>query len=715
MESDGGREGIRPATAEEEALKRNTDCVYFLASPLTCKKGSECDYRHSEGARINPRDCWYWLNGNCLNPKCSFRHPPLDSLFVSPRPNSAPVQAPNRSAAPTFTPAVPSPQNGNKQNAPCYYFQRGQCLKGERCLFMHGPQPSVDFVLQHAAKATLSAEPRQINEKSAQKKIITQQNVAELNLEKTKARAIGPVGVSSVAAKITTQAENAPKQESFKNKIKLPPQSFDDEHPALPQNGKPINSVHFQSLRWGHQVQSTDEENEDGKDGNELVREHSPGFDVLVEDDIEEPDYYHGEDTFKRVVAHSGQNVDPEDEYEYHRGDYEPMSKLIRDRHNGFGEYDSYEQPHGRYGVESNSFRILDRPPSLERQVLDRETKSDAMEGSDLRFQLIKRRRFDALKSSSNRGGPSEHYGREEQYAGRHRHLHTHDDENYPKKSISSRLRGRITFPGGPSSDAASNLLLEKERGRRLRGRLSPINRMNSQLRHPERLRQQPSEDFIKDERIRRNKAILRDGTNSLDFASPMSLVELKGTKANENFHEIRTTDSNLTLNKVNSGEEAKGTHEPKNALSFEGPKPLSVILKRKRELANAESEDSIDRGANSQGGGDSPNEIDPQLEATKEANYIINKNEAEEVIPEEDELAYHGPMETEDGMILGSIEEEVLENAEEEGLENFNKQDDGFDYESEEYRAHENEKAFSSDDDLDDDDFATKVSAMLS
>ena len=25
-------------SAEEEALKRNTDCVYFLASPLTCKK-----------------------------------------------------------------------------------------------------------------------------------------------------------------------------------------------------------------------------------------------------------------------------------------------------------------------------------------------------------------------------------------------------------------------------------------------------------------------------------------------------------------------------------------------------------------------------------------------------------------------------------------------------------------------------------------------------
>lgn len=582
---------------------------------------------------------------------------------------------------------------------------------------MHGPQASVDFVLQSAAKAsTISAQPRQINEKNAQKKIITQQIVAELNLEKPKARAISPVGVSSAAAKIVTPAENAPKQESSKNKLKFPPQSFDDEHPALPPNGKPINSVYVQSQLWGGQEQSTDEENEGGKDADELWREHSPGFDVLVQDDIEEPDYYHGEDTFKRVSAHSGQNVEPEDEYEYHHGDYEPMAKIIRDQHNGIGEYDCYEQPHGRYGVESNSFRILDRPPSLERQVLDRETKSAAKEGSDLRFQLIKRRRFDDLKSSSNCRGPSEHYGREEQYAGRHHRRPTHDDENFPKKSISSRLQGRITFPGGSSSDAASNLLLEKERGRRLLSRLSPINRMNSQVRHPERLRQQPNEDFIKDERILRNKATVRDGTNSLYFASPKSLAELKGTKANENFHDIRTTDSNLSLNKVNSGEEVKGTHKPENALSFEGPKPLCVILKRKRELANAESEVSIVRQESNQGGDNSPNEIDPQLEATKEANYTISKNKVEEVIPEDDELAYHGQMETEDGIILGNIEEDVLENAEEEGLENFNKQDDGLDYELEEYRAHENEKAFSPDeDDLDDDDFATRVSAMLS
>lgn len=46
-------------------------------------QGNECDFRHSDNARMNPRDCWYWLNSNCLNPKCPFRHPvcPFPSFF----------------------------------------------------------------------------------------------------------------------------------------------------------------------------------------------------------------------------------------------------------------------------------------------------------------------------------------------------------------------------------------------------------------------------------------------------------------------------------------------------------------------------------------------------------------------------------------------------------------------------------------------------------
>ncbi|KAK9925617.1 hypothetical protein M0R45_022888 [Rubus argutus] len=94
-------------SAEEEALKRNTDCVYFLASPVSCKKGGECEYRHSEHALYNPRDCWFWLNGNCLNLKCSFRHPPLDGLLGSPAASSA-------------GPSLPLSHTANTCN-PCYF------------------------------------------------------------------------------------------------------------------------------------------------------------------------------------------------------------------------------------------------------------------------------------------------------------------------------------------------------------------------------------------------------------------------------------------------------------------------------------------------------------------------------------------------------------------------------------------------------------------
>ncbi|XP_027332457.1 zinc finger CCCH domain-containing protein 34-like [Abrus precatorius] len=109
---------------DEDLVKRNTDCVYFLASPLTCKKGAECEYRHNEIARLNPRDCWYWLSGHCLNPTCAFRHPPLDGH--------------------TGVPSEPSPTSlpANKTIVPCYFFFNGFCNKGDRCSFLHGPGDS---------------------------------------------------------------------------------------------------------------------------------------------------------------------------------------------------------------------------------------------------------------------------------------------------------------------------------------------------------------------------------------------------------------------------------------------------------------------------------------------------------------------------------------------------------------------------------------------
>ncbi|KAL8152541.1 hypothetical protein V2J09_010301 [Rumex salicifolius] len=111
---------------DEELLKRNTDCVYFLASPFTCKKGADCEYRHSEMARLNPRDCWYWLSGSCLNPTCGFRHPPVDMHTEAP----AEVEPlPNLSSFPP-----------SKNKVPCYFYCNGYCNKGDKCLFLHSPE-----------------------------------------------------------------------------------------------------------------------------------------------------------------------------------------------------------------------------------------------------------------------------------------------------------------------------------------------------------------------------------------------------------------------------------------------------------------------------------------------------------------------------------------------------------------------------------------------
>ncbi|KAI7725309.1 hypothetical protein M8C21_017950 [Ambrosia artemisiifolia] len=110
---------------EEELQKRFTDCVYFLASPLTCKKGIECEFRHNEIARLNPRDCWYWMGGCCYNPECAFRHPPLEGL----------KEAYYESLNPSNGPALPV----DKTNLPCYFYSKGFCNKADRCSFLHEP------------------------------------------------------------------------------------------------------------------------------------------------------------------------------------------------------------------------------------------------------------------------------------------------------------------------------------------------------------------------------------------------------------------------------------------------------------------------------------------------------------------------------------------------------------------------------------------------
>ncbi|WOK94808.1 zinc finger CCCH domain-containing protein 32 [Canna indica] len=739
MESESGREVIQPVTAEDETLKRNTDCVYFLASPLTCKKGSECEYRHSEGARMNPRDCWYWLNGNCLNLKCSFRHPPLDSLFATSMPTSGPA-APPQNAASTRVPAARAPaSNMNKQNVPCYYFQWGQCLKGERCSFMHGPQTSTSSVSQQVATSpTCITEPPQTNKKGLEQNIPTQHIVAELNKPKM------AVETPPATAKVVTRSVNAPNNEPLENKI-LPPYSFNDEAPVLSHTNISASKGYSLTKSSSHQMQPVEEQPENSRETDEFLPEYSPGFDVLVENDVKDPDYFHNEDNFSRMSAHDGQNLEPDDDYGYHHSDYELLTKSERDPCNGAGKHENYDGPHGRYGWEPKMPSRIMEKPSSERRVLDSDRKHDDMDVSDLRHRLLKQRRFASSRSTEGRDGHGERYRRDDGYAedrGYGRNLQNH--RQFPlENSVSNRLQGRIAFPGRSSADTVSKFHAEKERGRRLRGRLSPTGQMNYQeRRNPERLRQQPSEDFSKDARSIRNKPTKRDDTNSLDFAGPKSLAELKGTRITGSSpgQSIRSTITDAKLNKEKSLK-VEGLQESEDSPSFEGPKPLSAILKRKRESANMDTEIAVHQYENDKGAGGSATKnpvmettinVQPEhpIETGEGGHQKINNHETREhraaeeddveeeegMIPPDDQQTYDGPsptkadeVENEDGL--------DLENVEDEELVDYEQKDEEFEYEASELKAQDGEATIRDDEDeLDDeDDFAQKVSFMLS
>ncbi|XP_074304153.1 zinc finger CCCH domain-containing protein 34-like [Silene latifolia] len=109
---------------DDQFMKRSTDCLSYLASPFTCNKGAECEYRHSDTARMNPRDCRYWLSGTCFNPTCPFRHPPLD--VDNELSCEAAGSLPNQLSVPA-----------TKTTVPCYYYYNGFCNKGDKCLFLH--------------------------------------------------------------------------------------------------------------------------------------------------------------------------------------------------------------------------------------------------------------------------------------------------------------------------------------------------------------------------------------------------------------------------------------------------------------------------------------------------------------------------------------------------------------------------------------------------
>ncbi|XP_072968768.1 zinc finger CCCH domain-containing protein 32 [Typha angustifolia] len=712
MESESGREGVRTMTAEEEAQKRNTDCVYFLASPLTCKKGSECEYRHSEGARVNPRDCWYWLNGNCLNPKCSFRHPPLDGIFGAPATSGPAVPSLSQAPVSAPIPAYYSAYNTSKQSVPCYYFQKGNCIKGDKCPFMHGPPAAGKPVPHQVAKVstTVTETPQTQKTDSWLLKECRQQNVAsQLNthvvgVDKSKMAVHKPVNLPATSAKHVTRAKGA-----FNNvqSLKGNSEKSDDDHHSFQQNHLSVDSCYVQNRTKGYQLQPSDDQSQNGREADEFLGESSPGFDVLVDNEDDDSDYMHNEEDLGRASAQGERDLNAFDNYEYHHTDDELVAKYGRDRYSGMQEYDWLGQAHDNYEWErrhkGSAERISDRPSLSERRLLQRETKHGDMDSSDLRHRLLKRRRHNGSRSTAS---PDVLHGE------RHRRDHyveerrdgPHDRQQVPREaSISTRLQGRIKLPGRSSPHRID--LRTEERDRGPRHGLSPVRPMDFQGRHQGRLRRKPDEEFSLAARSYRGRLIKRDGVESVNFVGPKSLAELKNPKTSE-----RTTG--LELDCVKVGKVVKH-RESEGTLPFEGPKSLSVILKRKRE---ADSGSGVLSSDEREGEKDAEAQCITSVVEKKHNDYFSEEGEEEGLIhPEVDDLVYHGQTSA-NGDVLGTVGSRDMGAMNGKELEHYDQKDGDSDYEEMENSKAEEEAYQEVYDEMDDeDDFARKVDVMFS
>ncbi|KAJ7942714.1 Zinc finger CCCH domain-containing protein [Quillaja saponaria] len=549
-----------------------SDCVTLM------DVGSECEYRHSEYARVNPRDCWYWLNGSCLNPKCSFRHPPLDSLLGTQAASVAgPPLPPSQIAT---TPATLAPYNSNKQAVPCIFFQKGICLKGDKCAFSHGPNPTSNSKVSPVPMANQSTEPRGLKKafgglaKCPQVEKFPRTDVTK------------PVGGAS-EAKPAPKVETALQRNAVDMERHVPiSKEFDNEASRfkLPDvvpisNGNSVS----RSTRLHNTHVSDYHGFQNGKDNDEFLRESSPGFDVLVDDELRGSEYYHGEDQFGRASGQEGRNLESVNEYDVeHSADYNVAADTDRGRFHDQQGYDSYDHMQGPYAWEqsrASSERMRGVSAHLEKRGYWKSNTPENVDVSDLRNHLSKHRRVNGLRSVVSYDNSPDSRGPERSY----RSASQKDSFRLPlhESTISDRFRGRIKLPGQQSPvNGGDELPLDREldRGRNM-NRLSTgrVQVFSHTGRLQDRIKGRVQEEYeVQNFRGRQMRREIT-GDRTTDFTGPKSLSELKVVKVTE-------SKDQYSLGKRKKLEDHQQSEDD---FPFEGPKPLSEILKKKREAGS--------------------------------------------------------------------------------------------------------------------------------
>ncbi|KAK9059959.1 hypothetical protein SSX86_020663 [Deinandra increscens subsp. villosa] len=424
--------------------------------------GNECEYRHSDIARVNPRDCWYWLNGNCLNPKCAFRHPPLDGLLEAEVPT-------------TMGPTVP-------QGVACIFFQKGFCLKGHLCPFLHGPPNIVNNLAAQPMPPNPVTKPSKTPSVGPEKYVHEQKSAQYENVQKP----VEPLPQVKQVPRVQPRSDG----DVSVKKMVAPP----SEEEYVTHNEGIIN----------------------GKDVEEYSREPTPGFDVLVDNELDDSEYYPNEEQCGRSRSHGFDMV--------RSADYD----VDRDMYHEKRDFDHYNK-------EGYAWEDRRESSSFGRKRYPRDESPNQFEQSDLRHRLSKQRGNNGgglrsvISHEHPRDNRNDRFGRRD----------GHHDRYLDSGSLSSRLRGRIKIPGRPTSpryENGSRAEREIDIGRQHQGR---------------------------DYRGYHG--------NDSEFTGPRRFSDLKSQQL----------DDGQTLGKRKHPRTESQQSEVN--LSFEGPKPLSEILKRKR------------------------------------------------------------------------------------------------------------------------------------
>lgn len=526
---------------DEELQKRNTDCVYFLASPLTCKKGIECEYRHSEIARLNPRDCWYWLAGSCLNPSCGFRHPPLD-VHTGVSSESAPPQ--NQSAAPV-----------NKLNTPCFFHFNGFCNKGDRCPFLHGPYEDGTPAWKSSKTASaVTGVPPLENKTSAvsdarSAPIETLPNPSEAASMRAAELQIKPKPDVHLSAHTNIEDQSASPDISA---------SECEEAPVVRPEMLLLGTDLVRSRSLVCTDQSSEEDAVDGLLEREDWLESSPGFDVLVDDDRllnlgyeEDPEYLLSIDRDAGALNGHFSGYDYENPVE--NDPMYPDTHLFyeKERCDSSDQFDHRERFDFIREFQGRSRDRMSEPIlPWKRKSFPANLGIDDQRGGDLRNHLKKRRRV----IDGRRG--------------------THFSKRNNTSFLADGIRERPRKLGNPPwlfGRMNSEVHSDRVGSFSKHGNLFRPNRPRQQYVEKRQPRQKFLSSEVSGELVSRKKRSTEEKSNV--FSGPKTLDEIKEEKrkAKENGNSSgRPTNSSRTISE-----------------EFQGPKPLSEILKERKKLGS--------------------------------------------------------------------------------------------------------------------------------